>query len=312
MTLVEMLVSTAILALILIVILQSITMVSQNWKSGSVDAWAPAEDAFARISQRLAAATLEPYQDYVDATGAVGSSSGFVPDHLARCSDLAFISGPGLLDSTRITAGDGVFFISPHGYSPSEAHNGLDRLLNAEGYYVEFDNDTGPFTSQSFYRWRLKEIVQPSEDLNIFTTTTSAAFLQQLVPAGTSTPTLADNIIALLVLPERAAQDTDPDLAPTFHYDSRDATQPLTHHQLPPRIKLALVAIKELSAQTLAQRYGTTAPPLLAQNLFQNADHFSSDLSTLDGALTDQKIEHRIFQRDLSLPASAWTETPSP
>ena len=48
-----------------------------------------------RVTQNLAAATLEPYQDYADSSGPFRTNAAFVPDHLARRSDLDFVCGPG-------------------------------------------------------------------------------------------------------------------------------------------------------------------------------------------------------------------------
>jgi uncharacterized protein (TIGR02599 family) len=305
--------------------------VDQAWKSAAADPFIEAQNAFETIAQNLAGATLAPYQDYADSTGAFRTGASFAPDHLARRSDLDFVCGPssganGLLTASgRTTTGCGVFFLSANGYSQTFLHTGMERLLNAMGYFIEFgdDNATPGFIQSHAWRWRLKQVLQPAESLQIFTMTSpapwpSSAWIQQIVPALTaspvasSLPALADNVITLIVLPERAAGDAAPPLAPAFSYDSRDTTNALTLHQLPPRMRLALVVIDAVSAQRLAAQNGSNPPQLVPAALFQQAAQLTSDLTTLDHSLTAQKIGHRIFQREILLPSSNWSDTPSP
>lgn len=307
----------------MVAIAQFVTEVEHVWKSTSTDPFAEADMAFETVAQNLATATLEPYQDYADHTGAfrTGSSTTFVPDHLARRSDLDFVCAPsagahGLLTG-RITTGSAVFFLTPQGYTQTYAHTGMERLLNALGYFVEFGNeDTMPaFIQPGNPRWRLKQILQPAESLQIYASVppaTSLTWIQQMTQTGTPTSILAENIIAMIVLPERSANDSAPPLSPDFHYDSRDTTNPLTLHQLPSRIRLALMAMDEPSARILASRYGSSPPPLVPTGLFQQANQLDVDLATLDNSLTTQKIGHRLFQRDILLTAAAWSNASSP
>jgi len=322
------LITLAILLVILVVVMQFMAAVDQAWKSAAADPFAEAQNAFETVADNLAAATLAPYQDYADSSGAfhTNAASTFIPDHLARRSDLDFVCGPGagtnglFTASGRITSGSGVFFLAPNGSTQTYAHLGMEHLLNAMGYFVEFgDDDTAPgFIQTSCWRWRLKQILQPAESLQIFTTATSSAWIQQLVPStqvvspGMPIPVLAENVVTLIVLPERAANDSGPALAPAFSYDSRDTTNLLTLHQLPPRVWLVLVAIDPISAQRLAAQNGTNAPPLVSATLFQQAAQLDADLATLDNTLTTQNIGHRLFQREILLPSSAWSNTPSP
>jgi len=321
-TILEVLITLAILLVILVAVMQFVTATEQSWKSASADPFAEAQNAFETVAQNLASATLEPYQDYADATGNFRTSSAFIPDHLARRSDLDFVCGPdaganGLLTASgRATSGSGVFFLAPNGYTQTYAHTGMARLLTAMGYLVEFgDDDAAPgfiLPQSHCWRWRLKQILQPAESLQIFATTTSSAWIQELVPPGASLPILAENIVTLIVLPERAASDSGPALAPAFSYDSRDTGNPLTLHQMPPRVRLVLVAIDAISAQRLAAQNGPNPPQLVPATLFQQSAQLDADLATLDNALTVQKVGHRIFQREIMIPSSAWSSTALP
>lgn len=321
-TLLEVLVSLAILLVILIAVLQFMTDVDQAWKAAAADPFAEAQDALETVAQNLAASTLAPYQDYADSNGNFRTNSAFVPNHLARRSDLDFVCGPasganGLLGSSgRTTSGSGVFFLAQNGYTQTDAHTGMERLLNAMGYFVEFGDDNAAPTfilpQTHYWRWRLKQVLQPAESLQIFSSTTSSAWIQQLIPAGSFIPILAENVVALIVLPERAASDSGSALSPTFSYDSRDTTNRLTLHQLPSRLRIVLVAIDSASALRLAGQNGSNPPQLISPALFQQSAQLTSDLATLDGTLTAQNIGHRIFQREISLPSSDWSTTPSP
>jgi len=324
-TLLELLATLAVTILIMVAIVEFVTEVERAWKSTSTDPFAEAENAFEIMAENLATATLEPYQDYADRTGTfrTSSSTSFVPDHLARRSDLDFVCAPsagahGLLSTTgRITSGSAVFFLTPQGYTQTYAHTGMERLLNAVGYFVEFGNDDAlpTFILPGHPRWRLKQILQPTELLQIYAPVPSAnplSWIQNLTQAGAPTSVLADNIVTMIVLPELTANNSAPPLASDFHYDSRDVVHPPTLHQLPPRLRLILVAMDESSARILANRYGSSPPLLVPAGLFNQASQLNADLSTLDNSLTAQKIGHRIFQREILLTAAAWSNTPSP
>jgi uncharacterized protein (TIGR02599 family) len=321
-TLLEVLITLAILLVILVAVMQFMADIDQAWKSAAADPFAEAQNAFETVAQNLASSTLAPYQDYADSSGAFRTQAAFVPDHLARRSDLDFVCGPGaganglLTASGLTTTGSGVFFLAPMGYTQTYAHTEMEHLFNAMGYFVEFgDDDAAPgfvLLQTHSWRWRLKQVLQPSESLQIFATATSAAWIQQLVPPGAALPVLAENVVTLIVLPERAANDSGPALAPVFSYDSRNAGNLLTLHQLPPRVRLVLVAMDSISAERLAGQKGANPPQLVSAALFQQAAQLDADLATLDNSLTAQKIGHRIFQREILLPSSSWSNTPSP
>jgi uncharacterized protein (TIGR02599 family) len=319
-TLAEVLITVAILLVILLAVVQFIDTIDQAWRSAHADPFAQAEDAFESVTQNLSSATLNVYQDYADHTGAFRTSSNanFTPDHSARRSDLDFVCGLGAGANGRMTSGSGVFFVAPSGRTDTYTGAGLNHLLNAMGYLVQFGNDdTAPNFIQfqaPTWRWRLKEVCQPAESLQIFTQPplSSNAWEQTVTPSTAPLSVLAENVVSLLVLPERTAIDTGPALAPSFNYDARDTGNTLTLYQLPPRVKLVLIAIDQPSADRLAALYGSSPPPLIAPRLFQEAAQLDTDLIALDNTLTTQKINHRIFQRDIELTSSNWSNTPSP
>jgi uncharacterized protein (TIGR02599 family) len=317
-TLLEVLVTLAALMVILVVLAKAMDGADYVWKSGATDPFAAAQDAFETVASRLADATLETYTDYADASGNFPTNTAFVADHPARRSDLAFACGPSsslLASSHRTAAGCAVFFTATEGVTQSYANQGLGHLLNDLGYFVEFGDDTSEpafLLTAHRYRWRLRQVEQPSETLQVYSASSSTAWIQQLVPTTTAIPMLAENVIALIVLPDRYASDTGAALSPAYGYDSRNTANTVTLNQLPPRLVLALVAIDELSAERLAQQNGASAPALVAANLFQQGTppQLTQDLATLDASLTSQKIGHRIFRREIQLPSTAWSNTP--
>ena len=120
---------------------------------------------------------------------------------------------------------------------------------------------------------------------------------------------LADNVVALVVEPERAANDPGTALSPLFSYDSRDTGSTPTLNQLPPRLRVVLVAIDSVSADHLAAVNGSAAPPLVSPAYFQQAAQLDQDLAALDGDLTSHKILHRIFDRQITLNTAVWSNT---
>jgi len=320
-TLLEVLATLLVLGLILVALAQFLSSVDQSWKSAAEDPFAEAQEAFETIAQNLSVATLEPYRDYADASGAfrTDSAANFTPYRLQRRSDLDFVSGPtagagGLLaESGRTTATTGVFFAAPGGLTQTAAQEGMGRLLNAFGYFVEFGGDTNApafLAGGSRLRWRLMQVVQPSESLQVFSTTTSAQWIGQLAGPTAAPAILAENVIALVVAPEGSASGAGAALATTYAYDSRDAGNAVTFGQLPPRVHLALAAIDEAAASRLAAASGSAPPALIPAGAFQNAGQIQADLTALDASLTAAKIAHRILQRDLAITTAAWSNSP--
>lgn len=315
--LIELLVMIGIMTIVLLVIFQFMGEIDRAWKLAGYDPFAGAEEAFDDVARNLAAATLEPYSDYADTSGAFRTSGAadFVPDHLARRSDLGFACGPAadfLTAQGRVVTGSAVFFFARGGYTTLYANSGMGQLLNAGGYFVDFGpDDARPsfLTAKASWRWRLRQVIQPAENLQILAQPNEAAWWQGMLQNNATTPALVENIIAFVVLPQRDGNGEI--LSPDYRYDSRDASNALTRNQLPACLRLAVVALDEVSAQRLAAQNGTSPPELISTGLFQQAARFDADLAALDAALTAQKLGHLVLQRTLTLPSSAWSEVAS-
>lgn len=267
-SLLELMVSISILLVIMVVLLQVTGAVGEIWKTstGKISAFQNARSAFASITRTLAQATLNTYNDYIDTTGnyrTPANASTFSPDKFARASELHFMSGPASAivpnGSGTLNPGHAVFFQAPLGFSDDDALSSLNRTLNSIGFYVQYarvDNSILPAWLQpmlgSGYRYRLVQIVEPTEQLSVYTSTAAAnydtlwtnafAMFTGSLPANQPRPrVLAEDVCLLVVRPRLAPQDEetaavqlsvtyDPDtnpgivgsiLSPNYHYDSR-------------------------------------------------------------------------------------------
>jgi uncharacterized protein (TIGR02599 family) len=139
-TLIELMVSTAIMLVVILVLLQVIAGMTTIWhnSSGTISSFESARAAFTTLTRTLSRATLKTYIDYINdptlaadnppfgyfrVTGSSTTSASeatFVPNQFARNSELQFISGPTLnvnADASTAVAltaanypGDCVFF----------------------------------------------------------------------------------------------------------------------------------------------------------------------------------------------------------
>jgi uncharacterized protein (TIGR02599 family) len=356
-TLVELLVATVVLLLIMAILLSLTTQAGNLWRTTTtkLEQFRGARDAFEDMTRRLSQATLNTYWDYYP--------NATTPTSYVRQSELRFISGntvslAGTPAAPRQWPTHGVFFQAPLGFSQDPTTYGLDNLLNTWGYFIEFSSDTAqrpgvvPTTIVPLrYRYRLCELMQPTNSLSIYSYTSginaSTGVLNTVGYTGrdwfsdamnlsdtSTTPVrpvhvLAENIIALIILPKLSPNDeqslvaagTIPNaplgtsLAPNYTYDSTVANSNAaldTKNQLPPLIQVTMVAINEASAIRLAQGQGTTMPTFglstaVFNNLFTNATQMAADLATLEQALENEHIVYRVFSTNLAIKGAKWS-----
>jgi uncharacterized protein (TIGR02599 family) len=181
----------------------------------------------------------------------------------------------------------------------------MNNLLNTWGYFIQVDDEEPRpdfvTTTIAPKRWRsrLMEFMQPSEKMMLNDTDYSAMdtnwFSIALTGANPPVRTLAENIIALVILPKLSQLDqqyrlpvTDNPighdikpyyLSPNYVYNSSIGNTGLTttstpvnpgnsssgtsdpagvnpHNQLPPVVQVVMVAIDERSAARLVDKYG--------------------------------------------------------
>ena len=340
-TLVELLVSTSLIALIALLLVTMTNSTASTWRytTGRIEQFRGADAAFESITRRLSQATLNTYWDYFDSNGNVkttANSPTFKPDHYGRQSDLRFITGrmETLAGTTIRRPTQGVFFQAPFGFVDDPTNfSGLDNLINTWGYYVEFNvdgrpkfiDDMGTSGPPKRYRYRLMELMQPSNSLAIYGMDSSKQpynsgkkwFTDALTATTSPAHVLADNVIALVLLPKLSKKE-DPagtQLSPKFTYDSTptvNKSQPITENQLPSIVQVTLVAIDETSASRIAN--GSTPPAFdaaLNAPLFTDATEkqFTADLVTLQATLLNSKppISFRVFTSNVSIRGAKWS-----
>jgi uncharacterized protein (TIGR02599 family) len=243
-TLVELMVSTTIISLLMVVLTTMVNQFSQTWRyaSSKVASFQAARDGFESMTRKLSQATLNTYWDlyYVNIGGRQA------PKDFVRQSQLRFVCGPMSRlapDKSRLT--HGIFFQAPLGMVDDNASLGpMDNLLNTWGYFIEEGDDT--LMRPSFlngrvpvrHRSRLMELMQPAEAMSVYDLDPKGAQtplpgdqLSWFRPALTANPrpvrAIADNIVALIIWPKLANAEAEArrdqgksPLSPNYLYDS--------------------------------------------------------------------------------------------
>ncbi len=361
-TLIEVLVATVILLLIMALVLSITDQTGRLWRNSTakIQGFQSARAAYDNLTMRLRQATLNTYLDYYDSSlnpRIAATASSFAPAFYARNSDLHFVvnQSSNLFTSTpSLHPAHAVFFQAPLGFTITSSYTPLQNMLNACGYYVEFNTDYPSFpgflasstTVHERYRYRLMEFLQPTESNAIFSypypaNSTPSQYNQwftNFLPtnaaqvnspaAGAPYHVMAENIIALVISPELSASDQS--IAPNYVYDSRAGTiNTVAHHQLPPLLRVVMVAIDEPSAKRLNPS-GSTTPPAFISALFQGSgalfqtpynpaynpgapvsnpppNNLDADLDTLSQVLIAHKVNYRIYDTEISIRGARWS-----
>jgi len=320
-TLVELLVAVSLTLIILVLLLQVIGFASSNWQrlSDNAKAFEGARAAFDSITRQLSQATLATEYDYYNAARAARLSitntsdlTNFVPDTYGRYSSLHFISGKSLLPTNHTHA---LFFQMPGNFVTNSATAVIPAsgLLNAMGYYIRYSDDSSDRPTNVAgavpaprSRYRLMQYMQPTENLDVYRDGSASSWF--LADLDKSSHVLAENIVALVLLPKLPDEaGAAPEyLAPGYEYNSRTnwttGSQPVQMHQLPPVVRVTMVAIDERSAL----RDPATGSTL--KDLFKNPADFSTNLATAETALRNARANYKIFQTDVPLRAAKWSE----
>lgn len=311
-TLIELLISFAVLAMISLVIFGIVNSTSSLWRQtkGKVETFRESRAAFETIVQRLSQATLNTYWGFEDPND---------PGDYVRLSELHFIAGPAgdlLGTPASDTPTSAVFFQAPLGYA--KAPSRLNNLLNEAGYFIQFgdDTDTVPLFLQSTheprFRYRLMEFLPATEDLQIYNPALAGKndWFQQSAAANppVATRPIAENIIAFVVRPRLSTADAavGQALSTNYTYDSRDENQPTWINQLPPVLDILMVAIDETSAMRLADGSQPTLDSIVDSEMFTTDGDFDADIERLRLALVEENINFRIFQTTIAPREAKW------
>lgn len=322
-TLIELLVAAVVTMLIVVLLLQALGFASSHWRrtSGSAQAFEGARVAFDALTRSLSQATLATEYDYYNTNRvarltltSMTDLQNFKPDRYGRYSSLHFLSGkslPGVGGHTHA-----IFFQAPMQFA-TNAPNAPDLpaagVLNAVGFFVRRSDDSSnrppnlsPSAPTPRDRLRLMVCLQPTENLDVYRDGTGSVWVQQAVT--NSAHILAENVLALVVLPKFPDAQGKPldALAPGYEYNSRtnwfSGNQPLPMHQLPPIVRVVMVAIDEATALRKPDLGDGFAA------LFSDPNDFTNNLATVEQALRDERANYRIFQADVLIRAAKWSE----
>lgn len=369
-TLVELLVSMVVLTLLLVLFeqLTSSTQKTMSTTTGRLEQFRGARQAFEAITRRLGQASLNTYWDYSRA----GSSS--VPTGYVRQSELRFISGNTTAldiapdENPLLRPTHAIFFQAPLGLvANSGAFGGLDNLLNTWGYCIEYGDDSQlrpaflasiPQPPPLRYRFRLVELQEPSESFSLYLNEASAggnafytrkdwfsAALGDIPKAADPNPSvrpvhvLAENIVALIVLPKLTKADqknaageplyTDSSLSPYYLYDSTSTSNngltspnnqpPVVNtprgrvdlnpkNQLPSVVQVTMVAVDEASFQRYqANQRDRTVPPDFGFPVNAESEQYAADLQAFQSTLQNRRLNYRVFTTTVSLKSAKWS-----
>ena len=320
-TLVELLVASVIMVLLIMLLATMVGEVSKTWKRSEtqITRFQNARMAFERMSRSLSQATLNPYWDYMNENNerrTTNNASTFQPAKYGRCSDQHFLIAKAS-EFTPTGKGWACFFQAPLGASTNTNFQKLNNLLNAVGYFAEFNNDADPanlslkpsFITTPKWRYRLMDLRQPSEDLLVFQTTNSA-WVTDTMGAGRQARPISDNVIALVFLAKDDLGNPVSSKTNSYDYDSRDKTSPSTWNQLPAQVLVTMVVIDEPSAARLESMSGTAPPPLVNTSYFSNPAQYAQDLEALKGDLTGHpaKPDFRVFHTTIRIESAKWSQ----
>lgn len=322
-TLVEVLASCAVLAILLTVLLSMTAEVQKTSRltQGKTEQFREARVAFETITRRLSQATLNTYWNYDSPT----NPTKYIRQSELRfkCANFSIMLPPGAESTTH-----GICFQAPFGFTnDSSAYGGMESMVNTWGYYIEFGSDAnlrppvlGTVGVPERRRFRLFEMMEPAENLTIYKHTSGNPFYNgmdwfrtPLTQTNRSSRVLADNIVALIFLPK---DPTDLALSSDYGYDSSPnsnaSDETSKEHQLPAYIQVTMVAIDEQSAARLAANYGNNMPSMIKPQWFTDTSKYEEDLDWLRQQLSGkwdskERVNYRIFNSNVALRGAKWS-----
>lgn len=305
-TLLEILVATTILAILVGLLASVISQLTAttNRSAASLTTFQEARGAFEKVTRLVGQATLNTYWDYDSKTS---------PTRYLRFSELHFTIQPAGSSGFPGTLGTGqaVCFQAATGQSTSSAnYPGLNSLLNETAFYVGYADDPPPIGNESRYRYRLYEAVRPTENFQTYGNSSGSGWVSSL---GDSGQPIAENVFLLLAWAMKSESDdpTGSALSADYKYDSRlnwsSNPQPLTAHQLPPLLKVTLVALDETSAARIcvsSSQPTEITDALSGLFLVSTEAQYKADLDSLKTRLAQKRLNFRVFSTTVPILSS--------
>jgi len=380
-SLVELLVSMAILTAIMLLFVGVLDQTQKTWDyaQGQISQFREARTAFDIMTKNISQATLNTYYEQVDRNGD-DTPEDYIPKselHFVVLQEASDLRIPGY---EQVGPGQAIFFQAPLGVSnwtggsddinpetgrPYPDLTPLSNLLTSRGYFVAYSGDkdfrpqflTTVLNLPERKRYRLMEFTPPSEANKIyFDYAEEEGFAGEPGPdpddlhfnkwyrhtsdlAEYSRP-LAENIVALVISPREpladeadAGRDLSPaqidremtrQIAPNFEYNSEDPDANHGRHELPPLVKITMIALDETSAIRLDAQFnerpymkpgavGTGRGLMPKANWLKAADNLSSDLEDFSELLEEEmysesgaRIRYKIFSTTINIKGSKW------
>ena len=342
-SLIEMMVAMGILSVLMLMLTVLLDQVQKSWRysESRISQFREARVAFDLMTKNIGQASLNTYWDLRD------EDSDGVYDGYFRTSELHFISLNNAATSlprsaTQEPIGQAVFFQAPLGFSTN--YRNLNNLFNGRGYFVSFGSDKlfkpSFVKSPDRYRFRLMEFRPPAESNQVFQDgqverdkgepQEFTEWYKQALSVGKGNfeshlNPLAENIIALVVSPRDSLEDpnssrgeTFSKIAPNYKYDSNTdvgaggGNDDFANYsqQVPPLIRLTMVAIDETSA--VRQESGGSIPTDIntaLSGLFARTENYSKDVEELSNRLNKEgvAINHKVFSSLVMLRSAKWS-----
>lgn len=364
-TLLEMIVAMVIIAAVMMVVVQAMARVQDTWvtTNAKVREAQDARAGMETLARTLPRATLNAQwtMDSEDDPRSLrrssdlhfvsGPAADLLPSATYTTGHAIFFQAPngyaGTDERTSTTSA-----------SSKAEYDTLPNVLNAWGYFVQFGEDParlpGFLTSKKFarstvpkrYRFRLMEFRQPAHELELFKMSTGvppASLLSKITSQGEmykwfSQPitqpsqsdgqrcaVIADNILALVILPLQQAATTGsaatgavvPDSAVEYLYDSRrdqwdpaNASSAQTRHRLPSAVQISLIVLDERDWSKLTDAEAIRAGADLRGQVigkFTTPAGFAADMGSITGELNRRRLRHRVITTTLQMPGGAGT-----
>ncbi len=324
-TLVELLVAASILSVLVVFCAQLLSHSTSLIKQSSevMGAYKEGASAFDLMVSHLSAATVDsrPIGLKTDDTRALEDP----PVKIGNWSDLMFVCGsPTDLGVTDHAVTHGVFFQAPLGENTtSGATPTLGNALNELGYFVALNGGNAPGflnAGSKPKRPRLMQFRRRPDRLKVITAVRSTDPFAWFAPAlqvdidappppANSDPVaiypVANNVIALVVLPQKLAAGTTEKLVPlsSYAFNSRApaADDAEYRHRLPDAVTVTMVVAGEDSIQRYQAANPATTFDFNQSALFGDPTMYQADLNTLVGNLNNARIQHRVFTTTIRL-----------
>lgn len=325
-TLIEVLVSMVILAMILLVITSVIGQAQRTWKGATsrLSQFREARQAFDTVSRNLRQAMINSYGDYLIRPTPFDPPP---PPYIVRDADLGirFDKATNIVTGGSTASelpGSAVVFQAPLGLTSSEIYRPLKNLLCVRGYFVRFGSDQSfmPYGLRSRlkerFRYRLIEYAPPTETNPVYAEGPVGAWTTISETTGQDyMRVVANNIMALVLAPtfnDGAAGNNPRELGesvqdPIFTFNSfvgGEYNRRSTLHRMPSSTQIIMVALDEESAARMIT--GEDSPDILRQAgaEFNDPQAIERNVDSLRAYMNSQRYNFRIFSSNVFLLAN--------